>query len=278
MPRSLIDLEGEIDGIYARPLSEFVGSRKALAARLAADGLAKDAARVKELKKPSAAAWAVNRLRFASPEVLESLLEAGDRLRGKAGDRQDAMQARKDALASARRQIEEILKAGGRAATPDLLRRISATLEAVVVYGHAPGRPPVGRLTEELAAPGFDEIASLGLLGPGVPRLRLVPKEREEEDEPKSRPPAPPRPDPARERALAAKLAKRKAVEEKKLCETRTRETERARATLAAAEKALEAARKKQRELESALSTAMRLERKLREEAAAARKALERRS
>ena len=266
MPRSRIDVEGEIDRVYGRPLAQFMEARKALAARLAAEGFAKDAARVKDLKKPSATAWAVNQLRFAAPEVLESLLEAGDRLRGKSGDRQDAMQARRAALASARRKIEEILNSGGRAATPDLQRRISATLEAIVVYGHAPGSPAVGRLTEDLAAPGFDEIASLGLLGPRVPRLHLVPK---------SRPPAPPRPDPARERALEEKLAMKRAAEARKVLETRVRETKRARAKLAAAEKALEAARQRQQELETALSSAMRLERKLREEVAAARKALE---
>ena len=78
--------------------------------------------------------------------------------------------------------------------------------------------------------------------------------------------------------AITKILSARRKIEEiqaKKLLETRVRETKRARANLAAAEKALEAARQRQQELETALSSAMRLERKLREEVAAARKALE---
>lgn len=110
MSRSGLDVEAEIDGLNAVPLGDFVKARDALAARLKVSGRGADAARVKASKKPGVPAWAVNQLRFA----------------------------------------EEVLIAGGHAATPDLLRRISSTLEAVVVYGNASGRP----VAAELAARG----------------------------------------------------------------------------------------------------------------------------
>ena len=279
MARTGSDLEAEIDRLHALPLAEFVEARNVLAARLKAAGRGDDAARVKALKKASASAWAMNQLSFAAPKVFAALVAAGDRLRGKSVDRQEAMAARREALAAARKKVEELLVAGGHAATPDIQRRISATLEAIVAYGSAPGRPAVGRLTEDLAAPGFDEIASLGLLGDGVPRrkLALVPRAPEKvadrKPERKSDPPrpsAPPKPDPARERALE----ERKKREAKTLLAAKTREAERARTIFQAAEKKLEVARGKQIYLETALSAAMRLERKLREEVASARKRL----
>ena len=271
------DVEAQIDRLFALPLADFVQARNAFAMRLKAAGRSADAARVKASAKPSPPAWAVNQLRFAAPEVLAALRAAGDRLRGKAGDRQSAMQARRDALAAARKKIEALLSAGVRAATQDLLRRVSSTLEAVVAYGNASGRPEVGRLTEALSAPGFDEIASLGLLGAGVPRPRLVPPEPRatpapaQKPHPQARPPTPPRRDVARERALE----KKKAREASGLLAARAREAKQARARLQAAEKELGAARKRQAELETALSLAMRLERKQREEVAAARKAVD---
>jgi hypothetical protein len=278
MSRAVRDVEGEIDGLQALPLANFVAARNALAARLGIAGRDGDAARVKSLKKPSASAWAVNQLLFAAPKVLAALRAAGDRLRDKAVDRPSAMGARRDALAAARKKVEELLVAGGHAAPPDVLRRISSTLEAVVAWGNAPGRPAVGRLTQDLSAPGFDEIASLGLLGAGAPRprLALVPPPRVAEREPARKPgsappPGPRPPSPARVRALEA----RKQREAKRLLAEKTREAARARTTLQAAERQLETARQKQQDLETALSSAMRLERKLREEVAAARKGME---
>lgn len=272
MTRSGLDVEAEIDRLHAVPLAEFVAARDALVARLKASGSASDAARVKALRKPSAAAWAVNQLRSSAPKVLAALLEAGDRLRDKAGSRQEAMQARRDALAAARRKAEELLAGGGQAVTPDIQRRISSTLEAVVAHGNARDRPAVGRLTQDLSAPGFDEIAALGLLGAGMPRLRLVPSPKPAEKAAPAKLPRLVREPRPREVERARKKAE---AEARRLRAAREREAGRARLRLTAAEKSLEAARRSQQELETALSEAMRRERKLREDVAAARRALE---
>ena len=134
----------------------------------------------KALKKPTPAAWAVNHLAFAAPKVLAALVAAGDRLRTRPPDVKDAMQRRRDALNAARRAAESALAAAGHAASADVVRRVSATLEAIATYGSARGGPVAGRLAADVAAPGFDEVASLGLLGGGAggARPRTVPPPR----------------------------------------------------------------------------------------------------
>ena len=74
-------MEKELDSLYAAPLDEFVAERDALAKRLRADGDREAADRVKALRKPSAAVWAVNQLARRQQKDYRALLEAGDRLR-----------------------------------------------------------------------------------------------------------------------------------------------------------------------------------------------------
>ncbi len=83
MARAGDDLEAQLDALYAAPLADFVEARNALSKNLGAAGRKDDAARVKALAKPSAAAWAVNQIAFSSPRLLDALIAAGDRLRGR---------------------------------------------------------------------------------------------------------------------------------------------------------------------------------------------------
>src|SRR5947209_1507343 len=70
-----------IERLYGLPLAEFTPQRNALAAELRVAGDAEAAAAVKALRKPSAAAWAVNQLVRAEPDLVEALLGAGGELR-----------------------------------------------------------------------------------------------------------------------------------------------------------------------------------------------------
>jgi len=271
------DLDAILDALYAAAPAEFVNARNALAKSLGKN----DAARVKALKKPSAAAWAVNHLALSSPRLLGALVAAGDRLRAKPGDLREAMQKRRDALTEARKAAEEALTSAGHAATPDVMRRVSATFEAIATFGSAPGAPVAGRLSEDVAAPGFDEVASLGLLGGGgnaggsarrpeaaPPRPALPPEKAHPRVEP---PRAPSKRDAARARALEEKNRR----EAKAALAAKAKEALRARAALKAAENAVEAARRKRSSLESALAEAAAAEKKLAAELAEARKASE---
>lgn len=264
MVGSRIDLDAELDRLFALRPGDFVAARNALAAHLRATGDFAAAARIKALKKPSVPAWAVNQLRFEEPRILAALLASGDRLRSRSSDMPSALQARRDALSSARKKAAELLASAGHAATPQIMQRVSATLEALATYGKAPDGPAAGRLTEELPAPGFDEVATLGILR-GVAGAPKAQGQRMPERTAPAGPPAEKagltsaREQAARARAQAAKR----------------REAEQLRSRLAALEKKAERARKTRQDLEAALAKASQDERRHQESVHAARKAVE---
>src|SRR3954451_6400970 len=67
----------DIDRLYALPLGEFTAARNALAKELGGE----EGKRVKGLRKPSAAAWALNQAVRREPKLLKEFLEAGAELR-----------------------------------------------------------------------------------------------------------------------------------------------------------------------------------------------------
>src|SRR3954452_14051622 len=67
--------------LYGLPPEDFTAERNALAAELRAEGDSAGAAAVKTLRKPTAAAWAVNQLARSEPDLVEALLGAGGELR-----------------------------------------------------------------------------------------------------------------------------------------------------------------------------------------------------
>lgn len=132
------------------------------------------------------------------------------------------MQARREAVSDARKKSAELLVAAGQSATPQMMQRVSSTLEALATYGNAPDRGVAGRLTEELAAPGFDELAALGILH-------------------------------------GAAGSKPRA--DREIAEAKRKEAERAHASLLEAQGQAEVLRRKRQELEKALAEAERQER-----------------
>ncbi len=271
MAKAGIDIEAELDTLYASPPSEFVSARNALVKTLEAAGRKDDAARVKALKKPNAAAWGVNHLALSAPRVLAALVASGDRLRTGGSDPREAMRKRRDAVHEARREVERAFLGADLAANPDVLRRVSATLEAIATYGSAAGRPVAGRLSEDVEAPGFDEVASLGILGRAAgPRRPGAAPEGSREPHPRAAPPEKPsKRDAVRERSLEDKRRR----EARKVAAARTKAARRASASLRAAEKAVAAIRRKKASLEVALSEAAAEEKALEAECAEARKA-----
>ncbi len=273
------NLDAELDALYGAPMAAFTAARNELAKRLASEGLKDDAVRVKALKKPSAAAWAVNQLALGKGGALGALFAAAARMR-KPADLKEALRERREALTAAARAAESALAASGHAANPDVKRRISATLEALAAHAGRADAPRAGRLTEDLQAPGFDEIASLGLLG-GAPVKKAgetppashskAPASRSREHPSSARPSFPSKEEITRAKAKA-RQDRRDAVRERARLR---REEAAARARLAAAEKALAAARRRRSNLEGSLSKAVAEEERLAAEAAAARKALD---
>jgi hypothetical protein len=196
----------EIDALFQLPLAEFIAARNTAAARLRATGATEEAARIKALAKPSAAAWAVNQVYWTERGVFDALIEAAARLRlaqregGSPDAIREAMRQRRDGLAAAVKRAEAALGASGHGAPTATVLRISSTFEALASQ-EGPGPTP-GRLTVDLDPPGFEALAGMnftaGPTPPGPPPPR----------------PLSPEPPPADDEATAAGAPSRAALVE----------------------------------------------------------------
>ena len=159
--------DAEIDALFHLPLAEFTSARNALAARFAKLGRAIDAKRVKSLAKPPAPAWAVNQLYWQNPKAIDQLIGVTERIRKaqtgkiKNVDLRDLFNEKKRMMSELTERGSAILTAAGHAASIDAMRRVSATLEALAVWGKTDGAPQAGRLTADLDPPGFDALAAV---------------------------------------------------------------------------------------------------------------------
>ena len=159
----------DVDALFQLPLIEFTAARNALASRLKKAGRAGEAEQVKGLAKPSVSAWVVNQLYWRHRDAFDTLMAAGERFRaaqaaqfaGKSADVRAPLEARRTALAHLARLAAATLRDAGHTASPETMRRITTTLEALSVYGGLADAPPSGRLTDDVDPPGFETLASL---------------------------------------------------------------------------------------------------------------------
>lgn len=235
------DLEGEIERLYAIPPEEFVGGREALVRRLRGERRREEAGRVHALRKPSQAAWAINRVAREDSRLADEVVSAGDALRGAqlglasggdVGALRAAASAQQEAVNRFRQAVRRALTADGHAAE-EVLRRVHETLLAAATDPGLAERVRTGTVVKEQAPVGFGPLAAAPSAEPTKPRKA----------KPKRAKPAKPAEDPAhRRREAEAKEDERRRVE----LQARVRE---ARATEARAHE--EAAR-----LEAALEKA----------------------
>jgi hypothetical protein len=175
MAKRLADFSAEIDTLYQTPLPEFIAARNALAARVKGEQGAEAAAAIKGLQKPSIAAWVVNQLYWRDRRDFERMTKAGDRLRaaqqhrlaghGEADDLREAMGSRQEVIAALTARAREVLRGAGLGVSPDMIQRVSTTIEALSAYGSSDAAPRAGRLVEEVAPPGLEALASLMPVG-----------------------------------------------------------------------------------------------------------------
>jgi hypothetical protein len=162
------NLEDDIDSLFKLPLSEFIGARNELAARLKKDGHADDASLIKTLAKPSISAWAVNQLYWDHREAFDRLLVASQRSRqaqsshtgGRIADLRESLESRGQALSDLLDLATILLRDGGHNPAPDTIHRITTTLEALSAYATHGDGPTPGRLTQDVDPPGFGSLAS----------------------------------------------------------------------------------------------------------------------
>jgi hypothetical protein len=159
----------DIDALFQLPPDKFTTARNDLASRLKAAGKTDEAARVKGLAKPPVSAWVVNQLFWRHRKPFDRLMAAGERLRkaqasqlrGKGGDLREPLEARRVALGDLSREAAALLRGTGHNASPDLMRRVTTTLEALATFASHPSAPRAGHLTADVDAPGFEALAAL---------------------------------------------------------------------------------------------------------------------
>jgi len=164
----MIKFEDDLDALFKSPLKEFTAARNALAARLRKSGQVAEAEKVKTLSKPSISAWAVNQLYWNHQDAFKKLIAAGERfgraqasqLAGKGADTRAPLAERREALSALGRHATRLLNDAGHNPSPDVMRRITATLEALSVYSSFDNAPAPGRLTDDIDPPGFESVAS----------------------------------------------------------------------------------------------------------------------
>jgi hypothetical protein len=158
-----------IEHLFQLPLGEFTAARNALASKLKKGGHADESARVKALMKPSISAWTVNQLFWRHRKVYDRLMQSGEQFReaqaaqlsGKSADLRRPLEARREALAELTRLAADLLKDASHATSPDTMRRITTTLEALSTLANIPNAPQGGQLTDDVDPPGFESLAAL---------------------------------------------------------------------------------------------------------------------
>jgi hypothetical protein len=151
-----IDVEAEIDLLYQLPLGEFVAARTALAAKLKANGDAQGTSRVKALARPNISAWAANQVYWTAQREFETLQASTRRLQQTQAEGaldtalREATKERREAQAAVMGRAESILSGAGQGLSTDILRRISATLEALAAEPALPEGIRPGRLIRDL--------------------------------------------------------------------------------------------------------------------------------
>ena len=168
--------DDEIDQLFQLPPGEFTGARNALAkSRRGAD-----AAAVRELEKPSIAAWTVNQLYWRHRRAYDRLLDAAANVRaanaammaGRKASLRESEAAQNAAVKAALDVVRGVLKDAGDAATPATIAAVTETLRALP----GPGAP--GRLSRPLKPLGFEALS--GLVTPAVERQAAASQKRED--------------------------------------------------------------------------------------------------
>jgi hypothetical protein len=223
----VVDVEELIDRLYALPLEEFTRERNDAERKLRKAGEREQADRVKGLRKPTAAAGAVNRLVRDRRAQVEAFLKAAARLR----DAQVAGRGNLAAAAQAERvALDELVALGGES--------VRATLEAAAVDDEVARDLLVAQLVREPEPAGFGTLLAHAESAVGKSAGRTKSGRR--------RTPAPARPDDraARVRLQEAKKALDAAAAEERQAQRRWTQTQRE------LQKAQAAVDKAQRELD----------------------------
>jgi hypothetical protein len=144
------------DDLYSLPLEQFIAARDRLNARLAAEGQTDQAMTVAKLRKPSVAAWALNRASRTRPDAVERLVASHHRLRAASSTEllHEASEERRKAVVELEAVALAELTADGRPISGTIKDRIASTLLAVATDSRGEEDLVAGRLVREIALSG----------------------------------------------------------------------------------------------------------------------------
>jgi len=167
---SPVETDAEIAALYAVAPERFIAARDALVKRLRTAGDRAGADRVRTLRRPSPALWAVNGLARREPGAIAALLQAAEGLRSAQGrllagetgdDLNRSAQAHRDAVHELADLGRGLLEESGRPASVIMVERIRRTLHSASLLEEARPLLAEGRLTGEVPAQGFGIDAAM---------------------------------------------------------------------------------------------------------------------
>ena len=163
--------------LYALPPEEFTTARDAAAKQAKAAGDPAAGKELKALRRPSVAAWLVNRLAAEQGALLEQLLALGPALaEAQAAGHADDLRA----LGRQRRQLVEAVagtavSAAGRPVAGPVRDEVVSTLEAALADPSSAEAVRSGRLVRALSYAGFGEVDLSGAVAAGATTASVRP-------------------------------------------------------------------------------------------------------
>ena len=249
-PSETATADAEAERLYGLEPEEFVAARDAAARALRGEGRRDEAAAVGKLRKPSVAAWVVNRLARDEADLIEALLAAGAKLRdvqlagAAASELRTAIEAEARALDALMRPAGRIAARSG-SARDAALERARDTLHAAALDADLAEEVRRGVLVREQQAIGFP-------LGAALPE-RPAPSEPPRRSKRRGAAKAEPEPTPARDEVTAKRLERAA-----RAAASATEKLERAEEGLARASGELDAAKEELSRARRALTAAER--------------------
>jgi len=181
-----LDREQRLDELYREHPDGFVAGRNELAKEVRAAGDRAEADRIKKLRRPSVAAWLINRTALSSSEPLEEFADATRRLeeaQGRALEGDDEAVAEWRAAAAEQREANAavvetatgLARGSGHSISSRVLELVAETLQATAGDAGLRDRVMRGRLEREETAPTLGTPAD----APARRRDRTVAKRRD---------------------------------------------------------------------------------------------------
>ncbi|MDR6907710.1 hypothetical protein J2X63_003418 [Agromyces sp. 3263] len=180
-PMPIDALTTEADELYGLVPEEFTSARNARAKAVRADDR-ELAQRIGELRKPSPAAWIVNRLVREQPDGIDELLDLGQDLREaqSAGDGRALTgigSERRKLVSGLLHEATRIADDAGRPPSRAVLDEVEQSLIAATVDERAGEALATGRLVRGIQAVGFEDVDLDGAVA-GEASARRPPKRR----------------------------------------------------------------------------------------------------